>query len=193
MKLFRPQLFDIIQFVQKKNAPLAAGEWCKFCPCIQDMNGIPSCPEIALEAQALTRSEFKNFDPVKPDKLTNSELCLVLENAAAFEYWLEECKKEGFHRQATGDGIPGMKFVRSPGRSSIDKRAYDKFVNKYTFHTDMYRQEPLTVTQFKKIMQESDMIPEDYQGVIKKSDGTIKLVPDSDGRIEIIPAAWEFE
>lgn len=198
MKVFRPKLFDVIQEVQKKNAPLGAGEWCKFCPCIQDMDGIPSCPEIALEAQALTRSEFKNFNPVKPDKLTDSELCLVLENAAAFEYWLDECKKEGFHRQVSGDGVPGMKLIKSPGRSSIDKRAYDKWVKKEnkTNTLDMevfYREEPLTVSQFRKKAEEVGYTPEDYQGVIKKSDGSVKLVPVTDGRTEIIPAAWEFE
>ena len=193
VKLWRVELFDLIQMVMKPNAPLCAGAHCKWCPNLEDMDGIPSCPEIALEAKELARTEFDKFDPIAPEAATNSQLALILENADALRYWLDQCEAEGYARQVRGDSIPDVKIVRNPGRSSIDKKAYGEFVNEFEDTEGFYRSEPLTVGDFKKLMDENEIDYSEWQHVIKKGEGSLKLVSASDTRSEYIPAKVEFD
>jgi len=157
------------------------------------MDGIPSCPEIALEAKELARTEFDKFDPIAPETATNSQLALILENADALRYWLDQCEAEGYARQVRGDSIPDVKIVRNPGRSSIDKKAYGEFVNEFEDTEGFYRSEPLTVGDFKKLMDENEIDYSEWQHVIKKGEGSLKLVSASDTRSEYIPAKVEFD
>lgn len=193
LKLWRDELHDILQAAQKPNAPLCAGDWCKWCPNIGDMDGgIPGCPEIEMEAKALARTEFAEFDPVKPEALSGSELATILPMLDAFEEWIEACRLEGYNRQLAGDNIPDTKLVRYAGRSSIDKKAYDEFADGFDDINIFYRQEPLTVGSFRKLMEEFDIDYNEWKHVIKRGEGGLKLVTGTDTRAEYIPARLEF-
>lgn len=193
LKLWRVELFDLIQEVMKPNAMLCAGEWCKWCPCLYDMDGIPSCPEVELQAQALARTEFSDFNPIAPEDASNSQLALILECADALEYWLGQCKLEGYRRQIHGEGIPDAKLVHVKGKSSIDKRAYDKFAAEFEDVEPFYRNNPLTVGDFRKLMKEWELDHSEWAHVLKQGEGSIKLVTGVDTRSEYIPAELEFK
>jgi hypothetical protein len=193
LKLWRVELHDLLQEASKPNAILCAGDWCKWCPNIGELSGIPGCPEIELEAKALARSEFAEFDPVKPTDLQDSELAMILPIANVFRDWLDACELEGYNRKMAGDNIPEIKLVRNPGRSSIDKVAYDKFADQFEEISIFYRREPLTVTSFKKLMDEFEIEYSEWKHVVKKGEGSLKLVTGKDSRTEYIPAEVEFK
>lgn len=84
------------------NAPLAAGDHCKFCPAA----GI--CP--ALREIAITRAQDEFVDVVAPD-LTEAEISDLLEKCSLIEDGIRAIRAEAFNRAQGGAAIPGWKLV----------------------------------------------------------------------------------
>jgi len=84
------------------DAPLAAGEHCKFCPAA----GI--CP--AMRDLAITKAQDEFVDVVAPD-LTDADLANLLEKASLIEDGIRAIRAEAFNRAQGGAQIPGWKLV----------------------------------------------------------------------------------
>jgi hypothetical protein len=85
---------------RKKNAPLAAGDHCKFCPAAR------TCPELEKRHHALVAQDFSNLPAVAPEKLAQAliSIPLIKERIKAIEeYAYAEAQK--------GVEIPGYKLV----------------------------------------------------------------------------------
>lgn len=84
------------------DAPLAAGDHCKFCPAA----GI--CP--ALREIAITRAQDEFVDVVAPD-LTDEDISVLLEKCSLIEDGIRAIRAEAFNRAQGGAKIPGWKLV----------------------------------------------------------------------------------
>ena len=178
MKVFKTQLKEAIHETKNKNAQLAAGSWCQYCPAIGH------CPEIVGEAQELAKIEFadsvsgSNNRLPSLDTITDDQLARIVDHTRAFRAWLDGCGEEAVERIQKGSSLAGLKLVRSPGRARW--RDPDNLPTEYT------RSVPKTITECR---QEFD----DIEKYIERPEGKIVAVGEEDGRALYISAQVEFE
>lgn len=83
-----------------KDAPLAAGDWCKFCPAAGE------CLELERKQHALVAAEFADLGAVAPARLADALLAIpqVKERIKAIE-------EHAYRLASAGTEIPGFKLV----------------------------------------------------------------------------------
>ena len=111
---FEADLIDAAARTMKPDAPLKAGEWCKFCPAA------PRCKAFADAALAVASEAFADYssEPVLDDValLDSDELAAALRRAGILKAWLKRME-EFAHAEAMAGRVPtGFKLV--PKRAS---------------------------------------------------------------------------
>lgn len=122
---FRARVAEASLQVEKKDAPLTPGSWCRFCPVRE------TCPAVAADALAGAQDLFEDLTPLTPVKappllemLTEEQLAFILTKAAAMESWIEAARGHAKARAIAGKMIPGHKLVESVGhRKWTDEQA----------------------------------------------------------------------
>jgi hypothetical protein len=99
---FEADLRSAAQATEDPNAPLFAGEHCKFCPAA----GI--CP--ALRDVAITQAQEEFVDVIAPD-LTGEDLARLADKMDLIEDGIRAIRSEMFTRAQGGAKIPGWKLV----------------------------------------------------------------------------------
>lgn len=99
---------------QKPDAPLQAGDWCRWCPA----QG--ACPALADRALKSAMVEFGDLDaitiPPTPDALTVDQLVRVLDHASEIKDWLNAVAAYATNLLERGGSVPGYKLVaKRPG------------------------------------------------------------------------------
>lgn len=89
-------------------APLAAGDWCKYCPAA----GV--CPEQTRAALAVAQDEFGKAPEIR--LLTPEQVGAALHQAAQLESWIGDLREAAKSRLALGGEVPGWKLVQGQGR-----------------------------------------------------------------------------
>ncbi len=108
IELFASELLNAAHATTLDDAPLVAGDHCRFCPAKA------ICPEQRKQAVALAQVEFEampNAMPPAPELLTNEEIALVLEKAPLVEAWFGAIRKHFEQRALAGEDVPGFKLV----------------------------------------------------------------------------------
>lgn len=96
---------------ESEDAPLHAGEHCRFCPAHAQ------CPEASNAALALARIEFNDvgtpsmLTPPAPGLLTVQELAKLLPMIESAESWFAAVRAECSARLTSGIDVPGYKLV----------------------------------------------------------------------------------
>ena len=107
-------LIDKARATQEPNAPLKAGEWCKFCP----REG--RCVEQARNALAAAQIEFESFvEPLPSTNIIFPDLTLItaeqfgalIPRLDDFEAWSKAARKTALDMAERGISIPGQKVV----------------------------------------------------------------------------------
>lgn len=89
-----------------ENAPLHAGDHCRFCPAL------PTCPEARRAVQELAASDFADVEVKSPDTPdTILELTNILRWAPIIEAWLKAVESQALQLMQRGVAIPGFKLV----------------------------------------------------------------------------------
>lgn len=179
---------------QEPDAPLAAGEWCRFCPAA------PTCPARRDHVLRLAQAEFSTIDEMELPVVTEmppEELARILTVADQIEDWCRRVKDHA-HMEASHGRIP-------PGFKLVAKRA-----------TRKWRDETEAFDALEQLVADSDAIwqPRKMKSpaqieplmpgankkkraaalnflVVKESSGTV-LAPDSDPRPAVQADASEF-
>jgi hypothetical protein len=97
------------------NAPLAAGDWCGWCPARS------SCPALRSRALAVAQAVFPPIPgdqslvphptvPPPADALPVADLARVLAGAEVFGSWLKSIREEATKRAEQGIEIPGYRL-----------------------------------------------------------------------------------
>lgn len=118
IKTWQADVIDLLDFeadlvrgarrTQDPDAPLAAGEQCKFC------KAAAICPERRAESLRIAQAEFSPVGemtlPVVAD-MDAARLAAVLEEVNQVEDWCRRVKEHAHHVATHGAGIPGWKLV----------------------------------------------------------------------------------
>lgn len=101
---FAGALQEYAKAAEAPDAPLKAGDWCKFCPAAA------LCPELRKRSVALARSEFavpagpkSDYDPAR--------LRLALDSREFVRAWLKALDEFAYTEAERGMTIPGYKLV----------------------------------------------------------------------------------
>lgn len=104
---FAADLKEAAAATEQPDAPLHAGDWCRWCPAA----GV--CPEQRKQAQALARIEFSApaAQPPAPGSLTAVELAQVLDKAPIVEAWIKAVREHAYTQAEAGNPPPNYKLV----------------------------------------------------------------------------------
>lgn len=94
-------------------APLADGDWCRFCPALA------RCPQVKKNALEKAKLQFAAVDvPPDPAELNlpvpanNEELAQLLYYAPVIDAWLRAAEAAAQRKLELGEYMPGLKLVR---------------------------------------------------------------------------------
>jgi hypothetical protein len=172
-------LIEKAREADQENAPLKAGQHCKWCPAQS------RCPAMAKEmfgdVVKIPVSEIKRRELPKPELLPKEQLINIISHKDIIESWLEACF--GFLQGAAiaGETIPGYKLVRRTGhrRWSNEEEVIKKFES---LGDDIYVIKP---KELKSPAQLEKLKGIDKKGVASMAftpEIGITLVPESDKR-----------
>jgi hypothetical protein len=211
--MFRDELIEAAKAVEQPDAPLAAGDWCQFCPAA----GIP-CPELHATVIRIAQVDFSDGLPqvATVDEGTPDEkLEMALATVSLLDIYVKKVREEGMRRlreQPDGVGF-GYKLVRGKAnRAWANKDTVVEDLVAKGFPKEMLYEEPKLKTPAKvealrppelvaKLKEQGIKVP---VGALKaivadfshKPEGKIVMAPIDDPRDPVTPssaAASDFE
>lgn len=114
-------LYRAAHLATSDDAPLHAGEWCRFCAAMS------VCPEVRKSIQTLAATDFEGTFTASPPEFpappavpeTLSDLINILHWAPIINAWLAACEVSALQLMTRGVHIPGFKLV--------EKRSFRKW------------------------------------------------------------------
>lgn len=162
LKKFHIDIVEAAVRTENPNAPLAAGEWCRFCPAKL------FCGEYQDQAKAQASIDFANVpaaievkDGIKlpsglPDfrELPLERLAMLLKAAPAIEQYLKDAEKYAENLHKNGTHIPGYKLVDTFGnRKWADERATEDAMLKLLANEAYAPRKLISPAQFEKTIK----------------------------------------
>jgi len=185
---FKNELFAAAEATQDPDAPLAVGDWCKFCPAKV------GCPAQKTHAVDLATVEF-DVQPVEtlesllpvPGTLTPTEVSNIVARAGIMMDWLRDMESHALTLMQEGVNVPGFKLVA--GRSNRRWKDADE-AEKYLARQGLKKAERTTAkvispAQAEKKMKAGGKDPKRLERLWEKPEGTPKLAPVEDNRPEL--------
>jgi hypothetical protein len=192
---FKDLLFERARATQEENAPLAVGDWCKFCLAKAQ------CPAQRDHAHDVAMVEF-SIEPehslaevlADPSLLTNDDLAEVLARAGIVMDWLRSVESHALTMAEQGATIPGFKLVeKSTHRRWSDADAGLRFLARQGLKMDeRTTRKIISPAQAEKKLKGNKRGLKTLQKYIVKPEGAPKLVPVADKRPEI-PTSLEAD
>lgn len=185
------ELSEGVAATKAENAPLVAGEWCRFC------KAAPSCPKLREQSLANAMADFSPAGEVvlsAPSNLSPEKLAQALKEIEVIEIWCKRLREYAHHEATQGRTPPGYKLVatRATRKWKNEKSAVD-FLRVYGLDDKDLFAEPAmrSVAQLEKVIGKKDL--KDIEHLIEKvSSGTV-LAGLEDPRPPVSPdAAGEF-
>lgn len=168
------------------NAKLLAGDHCKFC----DAGAV--CEAKARQASALAKTEFKAPIFPAPEDLTPKEVLDILDKVGMFSKWADQVKAFALAQAKSGKVYPDHKLVRGvKHRVWVDDGSG---VVEVLGEKAYKERKVVSPAQAEKIIKDAGGSPDaELEGLWKKPEGEIVLVPVTDNRAEVAaPAAMDF-
>lgn len=157
-----------------------AGDHCRFCPAKAD-----------CRKRAEYHLELAKYDFQMPDTLEDDEIAALLPRIDEFIAWANDVKAFALQKALDGTHFDGYKVVAGRSvRKYKDEEAVAKAIQAAGF--DPYERKLLGITTMSKLLGKKRM--EDLLGgLMIKPPGKPTLVPDSDKRRALDPAAADFK
>jgi hypothetical protein len=180
---FAETLYTYAKRTEDPNAPLAAGEWCRWCPAS------PICPLLKQQARALAQRVFAPVVKVDYDELEDT-----MDWLPVLEAWISSTREFAYNR-----AMAGHKFKR---HKLVAKRATRKYKNEIKALKAISARTGIPVSELFEIKRTAmspskiENIPaERFKGRIKKQElkafleplvervsSGFNLVPENDDR-----------
>jgi hypothetical protein len=178
---FKVDLQQFAQATEDPDAPLAAGEWCRFCPAAA------TCPMKFAQAQAVAAMAFEEVMAYDPKKLA-----YAIKLAEQLKPWIEQVHSFAYQEAEAGRVPPGYKLVDKVARRQYRDEAAAEAALKTAGlgETQMYPLPKLrSPAQIEDVLKGLKMSPAERAAILepiteKKSSGHA-LVPDSDKRVAV--------
>ena len=194
----RDVLLPAAQATEAKDAPLCAGDWCRFCPAQ------PVCPEIRKAALQAIQAEFDDdVLPVKgktvslPDPLElNAEaIGRTLALLEILEPWAKSVKDTAKDMLNQGKAVPGWKLVAGKkGNRRWAQPEGEIAAGLFELGDDIYEPRKLrSPAQVEKLFPSKKAAKEALAGLIEQPDGSPVMAPAHDARPAIQPQALILE
>ena len=177
---FEIELNYAIKRTRQPDAPLKAGDHCKFCPAIGD------CPEVRAETQMVAKQDFAKVSSLDTDKLIR-----LVELTPRITDFLKEAHLRLTNIAERGEEVSGFKLVkaRSNRKWKSEARVIADF--KATIGKEMF-QPPKLLSPAQMEKKCGKMIKEDaLLPYIEKPDTGLTLVKNSDARLAVKSSASE--
>lgn len=185
-----------IEACEKPNAPLNAGEHCRFC------KAKPICPQISTKALADAQIEFDVIDDESQTEvvvttpkleLNSVALAAMLRAFPLIEKWIDSVREHAFHKLERGEDLPGFKLVPKRGirkwanEDDVAKEAQNIY-GKLAFHEPQLKSPAQFEAQFKSATIKEWVASR----VVSVSSGTT-MVPETDPRPAVNGAKDDFD
>lgn len=194
---FKHMLFAAAEATQAEDAPLAAGDWCRFC------KAAPVCPAKKAQAEEVAMVVFgadlvEDFGepadgvvPPNPETLTDEEIGQVLEQGGDVMQWIRDVEAYALGRMEDGHTIPGFKLVRGRSlRKWTDPDAASKYLGRKGVSADQrYTKKLVSPNAAEKALKALGCDITFLEKFWEKPEGAVKIAPEADKRPAIPPAA----
>jgi hypothetical protein len=182
----REVLLPGIERCKDPNAPLAAGDHCKFC------KAKGGCPEVHKDVMAVVPIQ-NPAGLLIPALLTNDQLAVILDKASVARAWLDEVEALAFRKVEAGEVIIGTsgqyKVVEGRGsRDWLDPALAENQLEKILAER-AYERKLLSPAKAETALKECGLNPKDLAPLIVKKAGKPTLAPASDKRPALASSA----
>ena len=169
------------------DAPLNAGDWCRFC------KAKAICPAQKAQVEALAVEAFA-AEPTFPEAagLSLTDIAEVLAKAPAVTDWIKSVQSYALNMLERGETVPGYKLVeKRSNRKWIDEReALTYLKNRRLKSGERSTIKVITPAQAEKILKAGGG-PELPKRLWVKPEGGAALAPLKDKRPEKVPSVFE--
>ena len=190
---FAKELKEAAHATEKKNAPLKAGDWCKWCPAIA------KCPEFRTGVMKTIDRDFDKIealDPPDPSILSTEQIIKVLQFQDSISDWLKQVNAFAYRTLEKGGVVPGYKLVRKrANRKWADEDLAPDGLLHFMSAEDMCDLKFRSPAKIEKILKDQYGIDKkDIAHLIIKPEAGLTLAPEHDKREAVIlDPASEFE
>jgi hypothetical protein len=179
---FADTLYEYAKRTEDPNAPLAAGEWCRWCPAST------ICPLIKQQARALAQRVFA------PVKVSDDEIAETLAWLPILENWIHTYREAAYQHAMAGNKVKGHKLV--PKRATRKFKDENKALAEVSRFTGIPRNELYHIKRAAMSPSQIENIPaakmkahcqkkelqEFLEGLVERVSSGFTLVPESDDR-----------
>lgn len=165
---------------EKENAPLNAGDWCKWCPAAG------GCPKLGSKALSEAQIEFDDMNaPKLPDvlKLSDEQMVRIIQHEDMLKKFIQSVKDLAQMRLEAGEKIEGVKLVK--GRKSRKWRDEKEAIA--ALGEEIFERRVRTVANAEKLFGKS--VVADFVVV---EEGKLSVAHESDRRQGVQLAHHEF-
>jgi len=169
---FQAELQTAVTLASKPNAPLAIGDWCRWC------TAKPVCPKMTGE---IDRVVHMKLDALAPEELTRA-----LDLADKLESFINDARRLAFERLEKNMPVPGYKLVskRATRQWADEAKASAALAGLGVSQNELYKKELISPAQAEKVLKKSKLaLPDDL--VVAVSSGST-LAPESDPRPAVL-------
>ncbi len=187
--LFQQRVARAETATEKPNAPLVAGDHCKWCVVKS------SCK--ALQARALEAAQDVFDDLTDPtvtkapplvESISDDRLAKIVQAADIVESWVSAVRKEAFARAAAGKTLPGLKLVEKIGNRKWADEA-KAVVAIRAFGADPYDMKVVSPAEAER---RAPAAKKHLAGLTVRPVTGVSLVPESDKRPAITRSAADM-
>jgi hypothetical protein len=174
------------------DAPLVAGEHCKFCPagavCKTRMEWVQDTAQSQFALVPLERAP----SPVAAESLTPEELGSVLQKFDMVADWMKSVRKRAAELVHQGENVPGWKMVerRATRKWADEAEARARLSLDFEFDEHLTEPELKSPAQIEKLLGKKKFAATMADAVVKRSSG-YTLAPDYDARPAVSLSAGE--
>lgn len=163
-----------IERCKQPDAPLAAGDHCRFC------KAKAQCPQIHAEVTAVVPIHAAALPD--PKLLNNEQLAGILCKKGMAESWLEEIGALALRKLEAGEIVPGFKLVEGKSNRTWADEGHAAEVLEANLAECAYERKLLSPAKAEKAVKERGLDPKGLAPLIVKSPGKPTLAPASDKR-----------
>lgn len=175
---FAADLVEYAKLTESENAPLKAGDWCRFCPAAV------KCPEVQSRALAISKQEFSPALSYDPKKLSET-----LQWIDVVEAFIKNVRAFAYAEAERGRTPPGFKLVeKRANRKWVDEAVVSEIAK--TLDQDLFDHSLKSVAQVEKVLGKEALKSILGDFIVQESSG-LTLVPETDKRPAAEPKSIE--
>lgn len=191
---FTGELLSAARRTLDPDAPLKAGEHCRFCPAS------PICPEQRRQAEIVAQVEFAAMPadvPPAPASLPDQIFVDILSKLPILEQWMKDMRAHALAKLEHGEQVPGFKLVQKRAtRKFGDEENVAQVLKARGFvDEEIFKQDLKSPAQIEKLFGSGKKGKQAFEAelgaaVARVSSG-YSMVPDNDPRPAYTPTPGE--